>query len=344
MAKTPSEAYKSIEQRIYGALKSFEDKIPALNDELGSYLLEEIGRFDRYTGGKLKPTVKNMNILTSIKNKMLRIILNEKYVDQAREFMRSYNDISTLQNEYWKLNERTFKPTPILREIKNLAITTTADKLGEAGIGVGVGDKIMDILRTNITSGGTLRQLREQLTVATQDTETPSILRRYLTQVTTDSINQYNAQYTQQVSNDLGYQWYAYQGSDIKTTRPFCNAMTDFRYFHVSEIPRLLRAEGLTYENPKTGNREAVPINKKTGLPNGMIEGTTPENFFIRRGGFQCQHSIRPVSERLVPLDIRNRVYNSPEYQQWASKNIAKPKTTVKEKQEETKTKIDKRK
>jgi hypothetical protein len=340
---TPGKAYNNIEQRIYDALKSFSDRIPALNDELGSYLLDEISRFDRYTGGQIKPSVKNMNTLTSIKNKMLRIILTPKYVDQAREFMRSYNDISSLQNQYWKLNESRFKPTPMLREIKNLAITTTADKLGEQGIGVGVGDKIMDILRTNVTSGGTYKQLREQLKVATQDTETPSVLRRYLTQVTTDSINQYNAQYTQQVSNDLGYQWYAYQGSDIMTTRPFCNAMTDFRYFHVSEVPRLLRAEDLYYIDPKTQERKKVAINPKTKLPAGMIEGTTPENFFIRRGGWNCAHQIRPVSERLVPLDIRDRVYNSSDYQIWAQKNVAKPKTTVKEKQEETKAKIEKR-
>lgn len=247
--------------------------------------------------------------------------MTDEYKGEVKEFVKAFNTVTGLQNEYWKSVERTFKPRPLLREIRRAAIGDTVKALGEAGIGQAISTAMGDILRTNITAGGSYKDMAKQIRQALMDTpESPGLLSKYAKQITTDSINQYNAQYTQTVSGDIGLEWYAYQGSDIKTTRPFCDAMTDFRYFHVTEVPRLLKAEGLTYVN-KEGKRVPVPIYAKTGLPNGMIEGTNPENFFIRRGGYNCGHQIRPVSERLVPVDIRERVFATPEYKRWKSSN-----------------------
>ena len=87
----------------------------------------------------------------------------------------------------------------------------------------------------------------------------------------------------------------------------------------ISEVPRLLRAEDLYYL--KDGKKTKVPIYEKTGLPHGLIEGTNAENFFIRAGGWNCGHAIRPVPERNVPLEVRDRVYNTAAYQRWKSNN-----------------------
>lgn len=339
MPTPTNKEFNEISKAITKALKQFEKRIPAMEKSMAHDVNMEIFRLKK-NNGQIANTVENMRIVTSIKNKIAQLLNTESYQKGTAKFLDSFNTITALQNQYWKQAEKSFKPSDMLREIREQAINDTAKKLGEQGIGVGIGDKVVDILRTNITSGGTYRQLQEQLRTALTQTETPSLLRRYVTQITTDSVHQYNAQYTQQVSSDLGYQWYAYQGSDIMTTRPFCNAMTDFRYFHISEIPRLLRGEGLTYKDPKTGEVKPVKLNKKTGLPDGMIEGTNTSNFFVRRGGYNCGHQIRPVSEKLVPLDIRNRVFASPEYAAWAQQNLPKPKTTVKEQQAEVVNKV----
>jgi hypothetical protein len=338
----PNE-FQQIQKRIHTALTKFSDKLKPIEQSMYDEVMAEVQRYDKTSNGYIGATVRNMGITTSIKNKILKLVLTDKYKAEAKTFLKAFNDVTKLQNEYWKATEASFSPTPILREIRDQALYTTADKLGEAGIGVNIGDKVVDILRTNITTGGTYASLRTQLKTALTQTATPSLLSRYVGQITTDSIHQYNAQYTQQVSSDLGYVWYAYAGSDLQTTRPFCNAMTDFRYFHVSEIPRLLRGEGLTYVDKYTNQTKPVAINPKTKLPQGMIEGTTPENFFIRRGGYQCGHQIRPVNEKLVPLEIRNRVYASADYAAWAGKNVKKPKTDTKAKQEKTQEQIVKK-
>lgn len=282
-------------------------------------LVEEVNRLDLYSDGKIRPTVKNLSILSSIKSKMNRIVLTDEYKQEVRDFAKAFNDVTKLQNQYFKALESTFKPRPLLKEIRKQAIVDVVGKLTEAGIGANVSDRITDILRTNITTGGSYKELTSQLRDGLLNTEQKGYLDKYAKQVTVDSMNQYNAQYSQVVTSDLAYTWFKYDNTDIDTTRHFCDAMTDQPYFHISEIPRLLRAQGLYYL--KDGVTTKVPIYEKTGLPHGMIPGTNADNFMIRRGGYQCGHQIRPVAERQVPLEVKEKVFATAEYQAWIKLN-----------------------
>jgi hypothetical protein len=39
-----------------------------------------------------------------------------------------------------------------------------------------------------------------------------------------------------------------------------------------------------------------------------MIDGTTPDNFIVNRGGYNCGHELIPVSEARVPKEVREKV------------------------------------
>lgn len=291
---------------ITKALSKFDKSIPALQSKLYKELLSEIKRLDT-NGDKLKVTVKNLSILTSIKNKLNRIILNDEYKTEIKEFSKAFNSVFKLQTEYWQSIEKTFKPRPLLKAVRNQAITDVVSQLTTQGISANVSDSIIGILRSNITTGGSYSDLAGQLRQSLTNTpESAGILDRYVKTIANDSINQFSRQYTQIVSSDLGYQWYRYMNSDIDTTRCFCDKMTDLDYFHVSEVPELLE-----------GKRLGCDIYKKTGLPYGLIDGTNAENFFVRAGGWNCGHSIQPVAERQVPESIKAKVYATAEYISW---------------------------
>lgn len=311
-----TEVLKKIQQ----AIKKFNRSIPASQRSIYEAIIEQVNRLELYADGKtIRPTVKNLSILASIKSKINRIVLTDEYKQEVRDFAKAFNQVTALQNEYFKGLESAFKPRPLLKEIRKQAITDVVGKLTESGIGANVSDRIIDILRTNITAGGSYKKLTAQLRDGLLNTEQKGYLDKYAKQVTIDSLNQYNSQYTQIVTSDLGYTWFKYDNTDIDTTRPFCDAMTDQPYFHISEVPRLLRAEGLYYF--KDGVKTKVPLYDKTGLPHGMIPGTNADNFFIRRGGYQCGHQIRPVAERQVPLEVRERVFTTAAYQSWIKVN-----------------------
>lgn len=310
--------YDDILKRINQSLKKFARSIPAVQQSIYDAIIEEINRLE-LLDGKIRPTVKNLSILNSIRNKINRVVLTDEYKSEVKDFAKAFNDITKLQNEYWRTVEKKFTPRPLLKEIRKQAITDVLSKLTEAGIGANVSDRIIDILRTNITTGGSYKDLAAQLRGGLLSADQQGYLDRYARQVTVDSINQYNAQYTQIVSSDLGYTWFKYDNTDIETTRPFCDAMTDQPYFHISQVPDILEAKDLYYI--KDDVKTKVPIYDKTGLPHGMIPGTNPENFFVRRGGYNCGHQIRPVAERQVPADVKQKVFALPVYQAWARVN-----------------------
>lgn len=311
--------YEDILKYINRALKKFANSIPTAQRSIYDAIIEEVNRLE-LSDGKIRPTVKNLSILNSIRNKINRVVLTDDYKQEVKDFAKAFNDITKLQNEYWRTVEKSFTPRPLLKEIRKQAITDVVAKLTEAGIGANVSDRILDILRTNITTGGSYKDLTAQLRDGLLNTEQKGYLDRYAKQVTVDSINQYNAQYTQVVSSDLGYTFFKYDNTLIETSRPFCQAMREENeYFHISQVPALLRADNLYYDD--NGERKKVRINPKTNLPDGFIPGTNTENFFIRRGGFSCGHQIRPVAERQVPVEVREKIFATPEYQAWARVN-----------------------
>src|ERR1051325_2749372 len=312
--------FSDILEKINESISNMNKRIPSIQKDIYDSLQEDLRNLD-LQDGRIKATVKNLSLINSSKNKLNLIILTPEYKAQVKDFASSFNEITTLQNEYWRGIEKQFKTKPLLQAIKEQAISDTVAKLTETGIGANIADPIADILRTNITTGGSYKVLTEQLRENLVNTQTPGTMEKYIGTITTDAVNQYSNQYTQIVSNDLGYEWFKYDNTDILTTRPFCDALTDRPYFHISEVPALLRAEGLTYLNKKTGKREPVMIYEKTGLPSGMIPGTDASNFFIRRGGYRCGHSIRPMNERQVPQADKDRVFATSAYKAWKSAN-----------------------
>ena len=285
-------------------------------------ILSELKRLDT-DGDTIKVTVKNLSVINSISKKLTRLILTDQYLKEVKDFVKTFNDVTVLQNEYWKSVEDTFTPKTLLKEIRNQSIQNTIEGLTKAGIGANITTQIKAILKTNITTGGSYEALTNQLREALTDTpKSDGVLSRYAKQITSDAINQYNRQYTQAASSGLGFEWFAYRNSDIITTRPFCDALTDKLYFHISEVPGLLKAKDINgplqyHDRKNNGKIETVPIYDKTGLPQGMIDGTNPENFFVYAGGYNCRHSIDPVSEMRVPIATREAVFASQAYKNW---------------------------
>lgn len=310
----PSD-FAKIQKTIETAIEKFNKRGTAIDKQIYKTLIEEIKRLDT-AGGRIKTTVANLRVINSIKNKLTGIIINDDYIADLKKYLQAFNDVTKLQNQYWKTIDSDFKAGPYLKEVRKQAISDTVKLLGETGVAGNSISQIGDLLTKNITTGGSIADLAETLR---QNIVTDSTFSRSTKQVTTDAVNQYNAQYTQVVSSDLGFEWYAYRNSNIKTTRGFCFAMTELRYFHVTEIPRLLRAEDLYYTDPKTKQRKKVQIYARTGLPEGMIAGTNASNFTTLRGGYNCGHQIQPVPHRNVPVQRVAEVQSTPAYQAWKS-------------------------
>lgn len=311
---------------IKKSVKDFDKKIPATQRAMYDEITAQLQRLDLDINDNIKPTVGNLKVIQSIKNKLNKLIISPEYIKDVKEFVKTFNTITFLQNSYWKTIEQKFKPKAILKQIRIQSIRDTVSQLTESGVAANVGDSITNLLRNNITTGGSYKALQAGLREQLLNTETDGLLQRYTKTVTITALNSYTRQYTQTVSDDLGFEWYSYQGSEILTSRPFCQAMVENnRYFHVSQIGNLIQgldASGvrLKYSDNVTGEEKSVTVNPKTGLPSGFIAGTNVSNFLVNAGGWTCGHTPRPVPERNVPKDIQEIVYGTSAYNRWKGK------------------------
>lgn len=300
---TREEIIKKLNNTIDDSIAKVNGSIPATQRKM----LDEIQAIVRdldYDGNKIRVTSKNIAVIGAIKNKLRKIILDANYQDSVKEYLKTFTDVSTLQAAYFRQTSKDFKVTAVLKGIKTQAVQSTIESLTEQGLDANISSKIQDVLRTNITSGGTFKELMEQVRVTTIGTDTEEgLLDKYVKRVTTDALNQYSRNYLQIATDSLGMDWFQYSGSNIETTRCFCIAMTEKRYFHRAEIPDLLKGNFEEFES-----KDCV-IYSRTGLPYGMIPGTNASNFLTWLAGYNCSHRALPVPTILVPDDIKRDFY-----------------------------------
>ena len=265
-------------------------------------------------GDVLLNNVKNLGLINQIKVKLERLIIDPKYKEDVKKFIGSYSGIQDLSNQYFSQFNAKFKPSATANGVKQTAIQSTLNGLFENGINTGVIDGLKKILQTNISAGGSYAHLTEQLRnyMLTNDTG-EGALQRYVKTYANTAINQFSAEYNKSIADDLGLEWYGYDGSLLTTSREFCDKCVEKKYIHISEFPAIIAGN--------FGALGDIHITKSTGLPDGMMVGTDETNLVRRRGGWNCGHQMIAVAESVVPQNIRDTVYATQAYKNWAAKN-----------------------
>jgi hypothetical protein len=258
--------------------------------------------------GSIQANAKNVRLISQIKQRIEKLVLRDpKYKKNLQEYLNSFKDITKLQNAYFEEIAKEYTVPKLLSAIREEAVSSTYDSLTKAGISEAISKPIQDILRVNITSGAKYSDMLGVIrNFITSSDSGLGALEKYVKQITTDALNQYAAQFTGLVTDDLGLEWFQYTGAIIETSRPFCQALHEKRYIHKSEIPDII-----TGDFPEFDDFDGK-INPNTDLPYGMIDGTNEQNFFVYRGGYNCGHQLVPVNELVVPEEIRNEFSSTP--------------------------------
>lgn len=298
---TQKQILQAINKAVEDSANKFNGKVPALQQRVLDEIYKILKDLD-LKGDQIAATVRNVRMIGDINRRLQRIIFDEGYKEQVKEYLKEFNTITTLQNAYFKSVFDKFKPTKVFTAVRDQAVNFTLDGLTEAGLTANVIDPIKGILQKNISTGGSYTKLAETLRVnLTDDSTGDGLMSRYLKTYTITSVSQYSRNYSQTVAEGLPFNWFRYTGSNIETTRPFCLAMTKKEFFHKSEIPALLAGDFPEFKEVKG------KINDKTGLPEGMVNGTNTANFQTYAGGWNCQHGIYPTPESFVPKELRDK-------------------------------------
>lgn len=251
----------------------------------------------------VKQTIKNLKIITSIKSKLASIANNGAWLSGVNGFLKVFDVLLKEQNAYFAKafpeNTLSEKAKDKHMLMKQIAVQNVVDALTGDGLQANVTNKINDILLRAVTSNAKFTDLQDELRahLIGEDGGTGA-LSRYASTYAVTAMSQFTGQNNKLLTQDLDAEWFMYVGSTMETTREFCDCLVKKRYIHRSEFHKILQGD-------IDGHQCA--IYKKTGLPYGMIAETNEDNFQVNVGGWNCRHQLVPVSEVVVPLDIREK-------------------------------------
>jgi hypothetical protein len=219
----------------------------------------------------LTSRLERNKVINKFRDELAKTIQNGAIADGYITLLAGYKEIVAIANEYFSALSSAYKKE-LYREIYKESILYLKESLTGAGISQIVSNKIVDKLYELNMTGITKKELRAYLK---DFFEKSNITSRYVEQITTDSLYQMTQTYQLKISNDLGIEYYYYAGTKIKTSRQFCIS----RYGKVFTKKEIQSWPELNWS--------------------GKIPGTDKNTIFVYRGGYNCRHTLRPISKNL---------------------------------------------
>jgi len=296
IAETMSELNRIL-HIIDDAPKRFADNLPKIERKIYGEISVLLKGLQIDTKGHIVSSVENLNLIGRIRKKLEKIIVSKEYASLVKSFIADFAEVAKMPAAIATLDNDTKNKISALSKV---AIDRTVEGLIGQGFKQDVVGKLYDTLLTNVTVGGSYANMVETLRRSfVSDSEGQGQIAKKAKQYVNDTISQFAGQNNKIVADMLGSEWFAYEGSNLTTTREFCEHLVKKRWVHKSEIPTILKGKIDGYQ---------CEIYEKTGLPHGMIAGTDEDNFIIYCGGYNCGHKLIPVNEAAVPKSVRDKV------------------------------------
>ena len=266
----------------------FNKNVGTRSNNMWSTILKTIKKLETDEAGNILTNSKNLKILRTLRGDIKKTIITHQYKKDLNKFLGGFDELKGINDTYYKsIASGTINANKqVFNEVKNFSIQATKNSLLDSGITKEIIKPVENILSQNVTTGGSFQDLTEALrNDILGDSKTLGKLERYSKQITTDSLNQFNANYNQTVSNDLGLEFYYYNGAVKETSRSYCvNRVNEGRFFHKKEVE-------------ETANEQWK----------GKIPNTNGSSIFINRGGFNCGHQWLAVDSLAVPQSAKDR-------------------------------------
>ena len=257
-------------------------------------ILSQLDKLDK-VNGQIKINSKNLKAIAEISDELKSIFLNTDYLKAVKEFAKEFDTQATVNN---KLFEKGFGKVDLPLASKSyldIAKKNAVDALAGAPYETITIKPIQSILENAVVNGAnisdTINSVRQFLE---GNGESVGQIDKYIKQITNDSFAIADRSYTSIVADELDNDWFYYSGTVVDKTRCFCEQRVG-NYYHYKEIESWANGENLGECNIGEGKWA------------GEIIGTNSSTIYSYLGGYNCLHSLIPVSEMVVGENDLNR-------------------------------------
>ncbi len=279
---------------------SFALKSAEIQKTILKKALNKLENITRDKSGNIIASSKNLNTIQSVLDTVDEVLNEGEYQSLVKGLLSEMDKQAVLNDKILKQQfGETFKTEfadAVLSKIKT-ATELNLTQVSTAQITNGLSQYLNTIVSDGANYKDVYNYIQDYL-IGAEDKE--GALVRYTRQIANDSFAVSDRTRVTTISENLGIQFYRFQGGIIDTTRCFCEERNGL-IFHVSEI----MAWG-------DGDITAGDLSSNCGYPwAGMNTGTNSGNIFSLLGGYNCLHTLIPVSEIDVPVDVLRRAYQS---------------------------------
>lgn len=249
------------------------DNLDATQREIYQSIYSLVADFDT-RDGKFLNTERNARLLNNITARIQAAVQSTEYSGRVMEYLRQFDQLESinaaLQQSVNSLDISGLNLTNIQRQAREAVIY---DMLGN-GMQTNLAEPVRKLLTKSVFSGMGTQEFASGLRqFIMKDTEV--IGRVNVGQIARDAILQYDGTINTIIFNEFGLDEWGYEGSLIKDSRPQCR-----RWVKMGRIPADELAQEIAWAETNGS---------------GLIPETTPENFAINRGGYNCRHTATPL-------------------------------------------------
>lgn len=280
----PDELARQLEEIILAADAKYAAVITRVQTRLYDELLAIVKDLELDSQGYILQSAVNRKILSEANAKISEVFASDLYQNAVANYVFTIPSIDELNQKYFNTVPKFKENKQFLKSLQTQTIKTVEKYVLQDGLESQVIDPLSQILNQNVNSGGKfsgfLKQIQDYIKGNDKvDGRALSYSRTFLR----DSIFTYSRTYQQSVTSDLGLEFYLYSGGVIDKTRDFCEERNG-NFYHYKEVESWASLQWA-----------------------GKKQGTTESSIFLFAGGWNCNHSLVPVHQSIVPEDVISR-------------------------------------
>lgn len=263
-----------IEEATQKLLAAIKAKEPAIVDKL----IEYIARMDSKGGNFMLSTMNETAV--GLMDKYIQGVLTDLGLNKdISEFVKSFDEAQAYTLGIQKDINGIVPPKDTLVKWRKYAIQATVDNLIGNGLLANFAAPIRKALGDAVYSDGSLTDVLRQVRALAETVQgREGNLLKYYTQVSRDAVGQYAGNVNRIVAKQYGLDAIEYVGSIVKDSRPQCIRWLDMEQILIKDLEK--------------------EIDWAAANGSGLIPGTTPDNFIVNRGGYNCRHEAIPVRSK----------------------------------------------
>lgn len=287
---TPEQLAAEIENLIVGSTENFSASIIRAQNRLYNRIIAVLKDLELDADGYIKQSSVNRRILREAQDVFDTLIQDPVYRSAVNSQMKIIPKIDASNTKYFVAISRVFSPgRNFIKDLQKQVIRDVNSNLLNEGLIVNVKQPLNSILSQNVNSGGNFAGFTDQVRNFIKGGEADGRLLRYVKTYISDTLFAYARTWQEAVTTDLDLEFYLYSGGLTAAgkgsggSRDFCIERAG-NYYHRKEIESWAE---LSWQ--------------------GKNPNTTKSSIFSLLGGFNCRHSVIPVSDTIVPKEVIQR-------------------------------------